>query len=241
MCIPGPEVATEISCLRAYDSRGYVKLWDYDLTDDILLLERVVPGDQMWAVGDYRERAALMAQRLRTLPFIGCERGKYPTYRSWMEELRKDLVSMGGAEDALYYLDEALRIYDGLKEKYSRSCLLHGDMHQQNMLLNNQGGYTIIDPKGVVDDPVMERARFLLNETPCAGEKIREMVSIISPVIGIPEEDMLKSMYIDSALGNCWTWTEHFSTREAFEKNKRESLENCAFAYGLLNQDGRSI
>ena len=68
MCIPGPEAATEINCLRAYDGHGYVKLWAYDLSDDILLLERVIPGSQMWTVTDYRERARLMAHRVKDLP-----------------------------------------------------------------------------------------------------------------------------------------------------------------------------
>jgi len=234
ICIPGPEVATEINCLRAYDGQGYVKLWDYSLTNDVLLVERVVPGTQMWDVKDYKVRARLMAERIKDLSFITCGQGSYPTYRTWMEGIHKKLTNMGGMEDPLFYLNEALGIYDELKQSYNRSCLLHGDMHQENLLVNEQGGYTIIDPKGVVDDPVMETARFLLNETPCEKEKILEMTAIMSPIIGVSETDMLKSMYIDAALGNCWTFEEHFHTQEAFEKSKRDVLEYLGFVYGLI-------
>ena len=234
MCIPGPEVATEANCLRAYDGNSYVKLWDCNLDDNMLLLERVIPGRQMWAVKDYKERARLMAQRLKDLPFITCEQGGYPTYRTWLTGIHNKLTNMDGTGEILFYLNEAMRVYDELKQKCQRSCLLHGDMHQENMLLNNQGGYTIIDPKGVVDDPVMETARFLMNETPCDKEKILEMVSIMAPVIGLPEADMLKSMYVDMVLSNCWTFEEHFPTRAAYQKNKREAMESCKFAYELL-------
>ena len=234
MCIPGLEVATEINCLKAYDGQGYVKMWDYNLADDMLLLERVTPGSQMWEVKDYKQRAQLMAQRIKDLPFIRCDQGDYPTYKTWMSGIHKKLTNMGGMDDALFYLNEALRIYDELKQVYNRGCLLHGDMHQENMLLNHQGGYTIIDPKGVVDDPIMETARFLLNEIPCSKEKIYEMVAIMAPIMGVPESDMLKSMYIDAALGNCWTFDEHFPTQEAREKSEREALEGCGFVYGLL-------
>ena len=235
MCVPGPEVATEINCLRAYDGRGYVKLWDYSLEDDILLLERVTPGNQIWDIADYKERARLMANVIKNLPFIPCKQGDYPTYRTWMEDIHSKLTKMGGMDDALFYLDGALRIYDELKQRYSRSCLLHGDMHHENLLLNRQGSYTIIDPKGVVDNPVMETARFLMNEElPCKTEKIHEIVSIMSPIIGIPEADMLKSMYIDAALGNCWTFEDYFPTPEAFEESKRKALEMCRFVYNLL-------
>ncbi|MCL2404821.1 MAG: aminoglycoside phosphotransferase family protein [Defluviitaleaceae bacterium] len=237
LCIPGPEVATEINCLRAYDGHGYVKLWDYTLEDDLLLLERVTPGQQMWAVNDYKERAWLMAHRIKDLHFIHCEQGKYPTYHIWLTDIHKKLTAMGNMDDMLIYLNKALHIYDELKQKYKRSCLLHGDMHQENMLLNSHGSYTIIDPKGVVDDPVMETARFLMNEVSCDIEKMRaiqEMVSIMSPIIGIPEADIFKSMYIDAALGQSWTFDEHFPNQQAYEQSKKEALGICEFVHGFL-------
>ena len=236
MCIPGPEVATEINCLRAYDGKGYCRLWDYDLSDDILLLERVIPGDQMWAVADYRERARLMAATVKELPIIYSGQEQYPTYLSWMEGIREILTNMGGLDDVLFYLNRAMEIYAELKQRYRRACLLHGDLHQENMLLNSNGGYTIIDPKGVVDDPVMETARFLLNETPCDENKIREMAAIMSPIIDIPEKDILRSMFIDAALSNSWTMDEFYyhPTHEGFEETRRSVLETCQFVYGLL-------
>ena len=236
MCIPGPETATEIGCLRAYNGRGYVKLWDYSLTDDMMLLEKVKPGDQMWAVKDYRERARLMGERVKDLPIAWDGRGDYPTYRSWMEGIRAKLVGMGGLEEPVGLLDEAYAIYDGLKQTYDRDCLLHGDLHQENMLLNASGGYTVIDPKGVVDDPVMETARFLMNETPCEDRKIFDMVDIMSPIINIPEADILKSMYIDAALSHCWTLEEFYDTPELFTENKRRALETIKFVRGLLGK-----
>ena len=234
MCIPGPETATEIGCLRAYGGRGYVKLWDFSFEDDMMLLEKVTPGDQMWAVGDYRERARLMGERVKGLPIEWDGHGDYPTYRSWMEGIRAKLVQMGGLEEPVGLLDEAYAIYDGLKQNYNRDCLLHGDLHQENMLLNASGGYTVIDPKGVVDDPVMETARFLMNETPCEDRKIYDMVNIMSPIIDIPEEDILKSMYIDAALSHCWTLEEFCETPAVFLENKRRALETIKFVKGLL-------
>lgn len=236
MCIPGPEVTTEVNCLRAYDGKCYCKLWAYDLSDDVLLLERIIPGDQMWAVEDYRERARLMAMTVKGLyvPYSGLE--KYPTYLSWMEGIHRKLTSMGGLEDVLFYLNKAMEIYAELKQRHNQACLLHGDLHQENMLLNSNGGYTIIDPKGVVDDPVMETARFLMNETPCAEDKINEMAEIMSPIIDISVEDILKSMYVDAALSHSWCMEEHFSTRMAFDETKQDVLDTCKFVYGLVKK-----
>ena len=237
MCIPGPEVATEVNCLRFYDGKSYCKLWAYDLTDDVLLLERVTPGSQMWAVEDYRERARLMGMTVKGLPITYAGPEQYPTYLSWMENIRRKLTDIGGLESVIFYLDRAMEIYDKLKQHHRKACLLHGDLHQENMLLNSKGSYTIIDPKGVVDDPVMETARFLMNETQNHDEtdKILEMAAIMSPIIDIPLKDILGSMYVDAALGQSWCMEEHFTTKEAFEEAKRNAIETCRFVYGLIN------
>ena len=240
MCIPGAEVATEINCLRAYNGRGYVKLHDYSRVDDVLLLERVMPGDQMWAVDDYRERARLFAELVKDLPIEWNGQGEFPTYRIWMEKIHKTLTDMGGLDDALFYLNDALRVYDELKVRYNQKCLLHGDLHQENLLLNTGGGYTVIDPKGVVDNPVMEVARFLLNEfgdkAEEAEKKIREMVAIMSPIIGVLEKDIFKAVYVDVALGSCWTLNEYHPTQEKFETAKAEAMVWMKEVWGWLQR-----
>jgi len=236
VCVPAPEIATEVNCLRAYDGKGYCKLWAYDLSDDVLLLEQVVPGDPMWAVPDHRERARLMATTVKGLPIPYDGQEQYPTYLSWMEDIHRTLTGMGGLDDMLFYLNEAIGIYAELKQRHRQACILHGDMHQENMLLNSKGGYTIIDPKGVADDPVMETARFLMNETPCEESKIREMAAIMSPIIDVSVRDILGSMFVDAALAQSWCMDDRYPTREAFDEAKWNALEICKFAYGLVKQ-----
>ena len=243
VCIPGPEAVTEMNCLRAYDGHGYVRLWAHDAEDNMLLLEHITPGEQLWAIGDYRERTRIMAELVKGLPLPCDEETPYPTYRTWMESLLANLLAMPDAQEMLFYLQEAIRIYDDLHRRYNRRCLLHGDLHHANLLLNSAGGYTIIDPKGVVDDPVMETARFLLNELEVSGfpsdeaactERLREMVVIIADIIGTPREDILKSLYIDTALSKGWDLEEYFSNAETREKAIQVALATCRFVHGLL-------
>ena len=234
ICLSEPEFETGVNCILSYNGKGYVKIHAYDLTDYILLMEHVVPGNLMWEIEDYRERAKIFAELVKDLPVLWDFNDKYPSYRTWMEELRVKLVNLGDREDVMFYLDKALEIYDELKQTYNKKCLLHGDLHQENMLLNSKGGYTIIDPKGVVDDPVMETARYLMNESSLETEKLREIISIISSIINIPEKDVAKSMFIDAALGQGWTFDTPFSDPNKFAKEKQEALNLCAKVYGLL-------
>ncbi|MCL2707604.1 MAG: aminoglycoside phosphotransferase family protein [Defluviitaleaceae bacterium] len=237
LCIPGPEVETEAMCLRFYDGRGYCKLWAFDLTDDALLLERIAPGDQMWAVADYYERARLFGEMLKCLPLPYDGPVKFPTYLSWMDGIRGKLIEMGGLGDVLFFLDEAIGVYSGLKQRHKKECLLHGDLHQENMLLDSNGRYAVIDPKGVVDAPVMECARFLMNEVPCDEGRIREMAAIIGSIAGFSAEDIISAMFVDAALGQSWCMEEHYETEDAFEAARRTALETCGYVWELLKND----
>ena len=113
----------------------------------------------------------------------------------------------------LFYLNKAKEIYAELKQRYSQSCLLDGNLQHFNLLLNESGGFTITDPQSVVDDPIMLTARFLHNETPNTlmnathndESRIREMAAIIGSITEVTASDVLKSMFIDTALSNCWT------------------------------------
>ena len=234
MCVPDSEVAAEIKHLLFYNGKGYCKLWEYDLADRVLLLERIFPGDQLRAVKDYRERARLLAMMVKEMPAVYSGAELFPSYLSWMEESYLKLSGMGDLEDMLYYLDKAIDIYSNLKCRHKQACLLHGDLHQENMLLNAEGCYTIIDPKGVVDDPVMETARFLINELPCAEDRIIEMAGIIGSVTGVSVEDVLGSMFIDAALSESWSVGNIYPTIAAFEEAKRNALDNCEFVYRLI-------
>ena len=237
MCIPGPVVATEIHCLSAYNGKSYCKLFAYDLADDVLLLERVTPGTQLRTMAEYQERAKLIAQIIKDMHIPWGKKKIFPTYRTWLEKMHKAFTFIGGLEDMLSYLDLALKFYNELRQPHRQNCLLHGDLHAGNLLLNKQGNYTIIDPKGVVGAPVMEIARSLVCELPCSSEKIFEMVDIMSPITGFAKKDILKSMFVDTVLVCSGNLGEYFPTKEAFHKKKQEMIEICGFVYEMLKKD----
>lgn len=67
--------------------------------------------------------------------------------------------------------------------------LLHGDFHHDNILLGNDGEYIIIDPKGVIGDPVFDIARFILNEFD--DEITTELYKKINHIISILEKNLI--------------------------------------------------
>ena len=48
-----------------------------------------------------------------------------------------------------------------LLKTYDKNMLLHIDIYGANIVSGGNGGYKLIDPKGVIGDPVFETVRFI--------------------------------------------------------------------------------
>jgi streptomycin 6-kinase len=97
---------------------------------------------------------------------------------------------------------------------------LHGDLHHENILRNESGGWIAIDPKGVIGPRVMECGRFLhnfivdeipgLNEIEDAtDEQIVRVLSVrfetFSELMDLDYSDIVAAAYVDLVLSTCWS------------------------------------
>jgi streptomycin 6-kinase len=97
-------------------------------------------------------------------------------------------------------------------------------------LRNNQNGYTLIDPKGVIGDPIFDIPRFLLNEmedelNKKLFDKIIYAITVIGETLGIPTKIIKKTFYIEMAMAECWM----------VEDGELASLDKVIFAERVLN------
>lgn len=107
------------------------------------------------------------------------------------------------------HMKKANDICLSVSTSYSQKRLLHGDFHHDNMLLGKDGEYIIIDPKGVIGDPVFDVPRFILNEfddeiTADTYRKIQHIISIIEKNLNIPSQILKQCLYVETVVGMCW-------------------------------------
>jgi streptomycin 6-kinase len=118
---------------------------------------------------------------------------------------------------------------------YSAQMLLHGDFHHDNILLSVDGEYRIIDPKGVIGDPVFDTPRFILNEfgddvTPELRQKINHIIDVFEQQLQIPGSVLRQCLYIETTMGVCWS-VQDGATPEEYAK----LLAQADFAESLLH------
>lgn len=205
---PEPELFTEIAVLKHWRGRsGCVQLVEVDENHGVILMERVRPGTSF--------RQVPAATRSDDIPGVfdsvpmKCDRGRFPDYVEWASRAF-DRYRASGSTGHLAFIQHAERLLADIIRRYPESWLLHGDLHHDNMLKSKDGGWVVIDPKGVMGPRVLEYGRFMHN---FMADEASEWASIEQVLMkrsgaleGIhPASDLLTVGFIDLTLSTCWT------------------------------------
>jgi streptomycin 6-kinase len=242
--------------LRCYQGRSAVKLLDADESLGAILLERLDPGttlrqylnrqSESWRVRkDHPSiRAAIML--ITDLPVLDMEATPeegLPTYAQWMgksfaefrHKNKHDVEYLGW----LLAAEEAFGLLDASR---GETCLLHGDLHHENILLDQQRGWVAIDPKGVIGPKILECGRFLHNflhdETDDAVtgagylEQLCDILSArylaLSEILGYKLIDLARVAFIDVTLSTSWTMNG-FSSSGSWSRKRGVQLVRATY------------
>lgn len=198
--LPEPELFTEMRTLQIWRGRSNrVQLLDCDENNGILLLERIQPGHT------FREQPVI--NRSSVIPELFAEipvkvDTDLPRYEQWLQRAfdhQNDEFLSGPIE-----LAESL--YAGLRLDAADEFLLHGDLHHENMLLDDNGGWIAIDPKGVMGARLLEYGRFMHNFIADEARPVAEVVTERAETLAgeFSANEIIKVGFIDLVLGCTW-------------------------------------
>ena len=162
---PAPEWVTyEAHALAYWAGRGAVRLEAADLSRGALLLERAAPGTPLAALCPDDDRAATMAAadvvlQLRSRGEVS--ESALPTLASWTERLAFVASSPAAPELRVACETASLLATDLLAN--TANCVLHGDLHQHNVVRAERAPWLAIDPKGLQGPSEAESAALLRN------------------------------------------------------------------------------
>ena len=169
-------------------------------------------GNRLRELQPLDARLDVFAELHRGLHKPPCDASDYPTYLEWVTRITEFMSTQVEHRELYAMIRRAEGICAELWEQYTQRSLLHGDLHHDNILLG-ANGYKIIDPKGVIGDPIFDVPRFIMNEfrgvvnEPYTVylEHIDKVVRHLERSLGIPREVILKCVFIEAAMAYCWT------------------------------------
>jgi streptomycin 6-kinase len=227
-------IQTEFQALSAYGGRPFCNVFDIDAAGGALLEERLIPGIPLRKLDTLEERLDRFCSLYNGLHMPPPEGIVFPTYTRWVERITDYMKGRLDCGELYGHMEKACELYRGLTEKYNRSMLLHGDFHHDNILLGSDGSYVIIDPKGVIGDPLFDVPRFMLNEfedelTAELAAKIERLIMLLEKQLAIPAPILRACLYIETVMGMCWSVEDGAGPDEYVKL-----LETAAFAEALL-------
>jgi streptomycin 6-kinase len=161
--LPHDEARFEAQALRFLDGRGAVRLLHASEDGFSLLLERCLPGTDLWALDESEANAIAcrMLSRMWREPDPGAPFKSLSDYVApWWDDLPR---STAGTDYDQEVVAEAVAWGRALAAGQPRSVLLHGDFHPGNVLAAQREPWLFIDPKPLVGEPAYDLAQWLYN------------------------------------------------------------------------------
>lgn len=204
------ELKNEYRTLNAFGSHRFCEVYDADFDIGALIEECLIPGNTLREIESIEKRVSVFYSVYNSLHVLPNDVAAYKTYQQWVFRITDYMSTRTDFKELYEFMDEAKRVYIDLNVRYNLQLLLHGDFHHDNILLTESGGYKVIDPKGVVGDPLFDIPRFILNElwieknSDMSYTRVNDVVEQISDFSGIPSEDIRSAFYVEGMMAICW-------------------------------------
>jgi len=183
-------LSKESKALKAFADYGAVAVLDH--TNDALLLQRAVPGSLLKKHFPKDSQSAIkiacdVTKKLHQAPLP--KTNDFPHVKDWLKTLDKEW------NIPRFHLEKARTLKNTLLEAQGAQILLHGDLHQDNILLDGKD-WLVIDPKGVIGSPINEIWAFV--------EDPETDLIFISKYFDFDPGDVIKWYYVHLVLAACW-------------------------------------
>jgi len=235
--VPYSDLFCEMKALSLYNGRNICKCYDYDVELGAMVLERVSPGVQLKALSDSEDRINFGSDVIAGLPLQLEDATELPAYSQWVEKAFKRAREENKVgEKMLYYINEAESLFKEIEVCDKRKVLLHGDLHHENILQDNNGQWKAIDPKGVIGPLSMEAARFIQNELSFVALEERlssfgRMTEVFSEKLETSKRIIAACTFVLMVLSICWCFEDFTQSEEVYE-----DIKECGIYLNYLRE-----
>lgn len=221
-------IQQEYFAILAFNGHGLIKLLEVDLNKGAILITRAVPGKTLVSLFPDDDNKALgiacgLAKRLHNANISSDH--KFPHLSEWFSILDKDW------DLPTDKMQLARHLKNDLLNNSKTNVLLHGDLHYAN-ILSDGNDWLIIDPKGVIGDPLYDMTGCLLREPfkqmmaqPDIKGMLQHRMKYIANYLKTDVKLIWGWTYIQSIMSICWSLedSQDISLKRVF----LDILEDC--------------
>ncbi|MCF6767605.1 aminoglycoside phosphotransferase family protein [Thiotrichales bacterium 19S11-10] len=193
-------ILNEYRALKQFNGDGSVQVIDFDEQKYALLLEQCQPGsllkDQLeinidQTINHYIDVIRKLASKTTNLE-------SFPHVSQWCQAV--DRIIDPNIDKLL--INKAKNINNYLLATAKDERLCHGDLHLEN-IIQHQGDYLAIDPKGVIAEIAFEAAYFDFSSYNDVNV-ILEIINKLSTALGLEKTRLLQWLYLKLIISIQW-------------------------------------
>ena len=227
---------------RLEESRGaeLLKIWPDKVSVSVLendenaVLLEYLPGNTLRMMvenGDDDKATEIIAHLVKDLHAISMPEylPDLPHLHDWFETLFKTAQDKTHAYKQ--QLEVAVKVAQDLLSDNPLPKLLHGDIHHENIILAEDGTPKLIDPKGIIGDPVYDIANVMRNPDMkglVTKERIDRQISIFHEILGYDKNRILQFGFVHTWLSCCWSWMDG-------DRDMENSIHEAEIFYEMVN------
>ena len=207
---------SEYNVLREYNGKSFCKLFACDTENKVMLIQRIIPGVQLKAEPITKNRLAVFSSLYNKLHIKPTDPALYQRYIDKVNYYADYISNRGDCKDLYLHMTKAKNICGDIYALYNKEMLLHGDLNYTNILLRDDGKYVIIDPQGLLGDPVFDIPRYILTEyyDICKIKdltyeqrfnRIDGIIEYLESSLNIPAKIIRQCFYIETVTFESWS------------------------------------
>lgn len=193
------ELAREVAALQAFAGFGAIEV--LHVIDNAILLEHAISGASLKNYSTTDNRAYIkiccdVMKRLHQAPMHAMYMNQFPHMHDWLTIIDKDW------EIPKHYLIKARELKKQLLTTEITPILLHGDLHWENILLNGND-WVVIDPKGVIGNPINEVWAFIMD--------VEKDTQYVAQAFNYELKFVLYWYFVHLIMSACWNLEDNLS------------------------------
>lgn len=227
---PDPEFFREIDYLALNKKGPVAQLLKVDESIPAILLEMIHPAQTLVTIGD-EEAIKVAANLMKRL----WKKVELPHKFREIDDLYKDFQRLKDSAALKELFSDAVikktnNAYLYLQKKPGEKVLLHGDLHQYNIISDERKGWVVIDPSGIVGEREFEPATFLRNP-PAFGvetylkEKLENRIYSFSKLLNLDPKRIYLWALFQTVLSSLWAAEDKASFLDSFTNVARALAE----------------
>lgn len=202
------ELEKEVTALEAYNGYGCVKVLAHNLNLGAIILERAIPGESLASLFPHDDEKAtrIAADLIRSL-----HQSPIPN-PSFFQSLEQTLPYFKATLTLLDpFITKAQELRKQLLTTQQEKVLLHGDFHHGNILSSANHQWLVIDPEGIIGDPLYDLAVYIRNPLteliafPNASTIISNRINDFATLLGYDRQRIYDWVYLQAASSAYWS------------------------------------